>query len=116
MASARKLLIVDDSALMREVIRRACAQPGDIIIEAANGQEAIAAYAANQPDWAVLDVKMPVMDGLTAAREIRRQFPQASIVIVTQDDQAEWREAARIAGAHHFLLKDDLTQLAIILT
>lgn len=116
MATARTILVVDDSPSMRSMIRRACVGPEDTFVEATNGEEAVAAFSTHQPDWAVIDIRMPVMDGLAATREILRQFPRARIVILTQRDEPVWREEARNAGAEEFLLKDDLTQLGRILT
>ncbi|MCP5517533.1 MAG: response regulator transcription factor [Verrucomicrobiales bacterium] len=115
MNEARTLLIADDSAAMRHAIARCCAGPNDTVVEAATGAEAVELHARCQPDWTVMDIRMPIMDGLSATREIRRQFPEARIVIVTQHDLPGLRRAACAEGVDAFFLKDDLTRLEAIL-
>jgi CheY-like chemotaxis protein len=110
------LLIVDDNAQVRRVIRRICQDLAEEFCECANGAEALAAYRAQQPDWVVMDVSMEVMDGLTATQHILAAFPAARIVITTQFDDAEMREAARQAGACAYVPKDDLRALRQTLT
>lgn len=105
------LMIVDDNAQVRRVIRRICQDVADRFCECADGAEALAVYRAEQPDWVVMDVSMEVMDGLAATRQILSVFPAARIVITTRFDDAEMREAARLAGACAFVPKDDLLAL-----
>lgn len=105
------LMIVDDNARVRRVIRRICRDLADGFCECADGAEALALYGDKQPDWVVMDVGMEVMDGLTATRRILAAFPAARIVITTQFDDGEMREAARQAGACAFVPKDDLLAL-----
>ena len=105
------LMIVDDNAQVRRIIRRICQDFADQFCECADGAEALASYRAQQPDWVVMDVSMEVMDGLAATRQILSVFPAARIVITTRFDDAEMREAARLAGACAFVPKDDLLAL-----
>lgn len=105
------LMIVDDNAQVRRLIRRICQDFADQFCECADGAEALAVYRAEQPDWVVMDVRMEVMDGLTATRQILAAFPAARIVITTRFDDAEIREAARQSGACGFVSKDDLLAL-----
>lgn len=111
MSAARTLLIADDSAKMRDVIKRCCTRAGDTVIEAGNGEEAVECFGRHRPDCAIIDIRMPVMDGLAAVREIRRRFPDARIAVVTQHDGPEWRDKSLASGADTFVLKDDLLQL-----
>lgn len=109
------LMIVDDNAQVRRVIRRICQDFADRFCECADGAEALAVYRAEQPDWVVMDVSMEVMDGLTATRQVLAAFPAARIVITTRFDDAEMREAARQAGACAYIPKDDLMALRALL-
>ena len=115
MSPARKLLIVDDSALMRATIVRCCTQADDLVIEAANGAEAIERFADHRPDWIIMDVQMPGMDGFSATRAIVQGCTEARVIILTQHNSPDYREEARAAGACAFVSKDDLSRLNAIL-
>jgi two-component system response regulator DegU len=111
-----KYLLVDDYPAARGLLRDILTGPDTSFIEAANGCEAVAAFAAHHPDWVVMDIEMPEMDGLQATREIRDRHPNARVVIVTQNDADEMRGLAESAGASAFLSKDDLLSLPHLLT
>ena len=108
-------LVVDDHAGFRRALRSYL--PGEIfqVVECADGREASEAFARYLPDWTIMDVEMPGLDGLAATREILRQFAMARVVIVTQHDTAEYRREARNAGACAFVSKENLSQLTAIL-
>jgi CheY-like chemotaxis protein len=106
-----KVLIVDDNPQMREMIRRFLPVSAEEIRECPDGAFALAAYTDFLPDYVLMDWQMNVMDGLTATREILKNFPEAKILMVTQYDDAELQEAAGKAGASGFILKDDISAL-----
>src|ERR1041384_7323036 len=106
-----RVLIVDDSDGMRGLLEALCRPVAEAILTASNGAEAIEVFARFRPDWVLMDISMPVMDGLQATAAIVHQFPGARIVIVSEFDRRAFREAARQAGAVDYLLKDDLTEL-----
>ncbi|BCX47119.1 response regulator [Haloferula helveola] len=108
-------LLVDDYAAARRLVRDLLEGPDVVIHEAENGIEAVASFASHRPDWVVMDIDMPEMDGLAATREIRRREPCASVAIVTQHDSDDMRMAAADAGAKHFLTKDRLLDLPDLL-
>ena len=93
------ILIVDDNAGIRKLLRRALGKIGTRICECVDGSEAVQMYAECQPDIVVMDIKMQHMDGLAATRLIRENYPAARVVIVTDYDDEELRLAARTAGA-----------------
>ena len=72
-----KLLIVDDNAPMRRVIKAVVADQGHEIFECDDGSGALAAYREHQPDLVLMDLKMARMDGLAATRQIRQFFPES---------------------------------------
>jgi len=111
MKAARTILIADDSAPMRDAIVRCCTGPNDIVIQASNGREGVERFLRHQPDWSIMDVQMPGLDGFSATREILRQFAEARVVILTQHDSPDYREEARAAGACAFVNKDNLAKL-----
>jgi DNA-binding NarL/FixJ family response regulator len=105
---AVRVLIVDDQHLMREGIASLLKiQPSiEIVGTAANGQEAIEQALSQQPDVILMDVRMPVLDGVAATEQIHRQVPDCKILMLTTfNDEAYVLEALQV-GASGYLLKD----------
>lgn len=102
-----RVLLVDDQQLVRTGFRMILADEHGIEVagEAANGREAIAAAAALRPDVIVMDLRMPVMDGLEATRRLAAEGVAKILVLTTFDADENAVEAIR-AGASGFLLKD----------
>jgi two-component system response regulator DegU len=110
-----KILIVEDNSGVRRLLRRAVFQVANEIWECGDGLDALATYAAHQPDVVLMDIRMPSMDGLVATRQILQTHPSARIVIVTDCDDEELRNTASDAGASAYVLKQNLTDLAQLL-
>jgi DNA-binding NarL/FixJ family response regulator len=102
-----RLLIVDDHEIFRRGLR-ALLEPSSewqICGEAVDGQDAIEQCKSLKPDIVVLDVSMPRLNGLEAARLITQEKPEPQIVIITQHDSPQIRSAALEAGARAFVTK-----------
>lgn len=109
-----RVLLVDDSEPVRMLFRVALSVEPDmeVIGEAADGREAIAAAETLRPDCIVLDWQMPVMDGLAAIPELRRVSSESSILLFSSKYGPGAESAALAAGADRFLEKQgDLTEL-----
>ena len=102
------LLIVEDNFNMRNLIKDLFAQVFKNIYECDDGSEALKSYTINQPDWVFMDIKMKEMDGITAAKEIISNFPDAKILMVTDFDDDDFRKAASKSGAIDYVLKENL--------
>ncbi|GIE95168.1 response regulator [Paractinoplanes rishiriensis] len=104
---APRVLIADDQALVRTGFRLILTARGiDVAGEAADGAEAVAKCRELRPDVALLDVRMPVLDGLEAARRILAADPSCRVLMLTTFDLDKYVYAALAAGASGFLLKD----------
>ena len=110
-----RLLIAEDNYQMRRLIKSIVGGAAEAIYECNDGSGAIETYAAQQPDWVLMDIEMKPLDGISATRQIKAAFPDARIVIVTEYDNADWREEARLAGACEYVLKENLVELRRIL-
>jgi CheY-like chemotaxis protein len=110
-----KIMIVDDHAEMRRLLRSLLSDLASEFTECVGGAEALAAFARQRPDWTIMDIAMKDMDGLEATRRIQKQFAGSRIVVLTQHDTPQMRGAALEAGACAFLSKDNLDQLGTIL-
>jgi DNA-binding NarL/FixJ family response regulator len=103
-----RVVLVDDQALFRAGIRMLVASQPDLEVvgEAGNGQEALDVVRATRPDVVLMDIRMPVMDGLTATAEILARPEPPRIVMLTTFDLDEAAARAIRQGASGFLLKD----------
>ncbi|MBI1763871.1 MAG: response regulator [Acidobacteria bacterium] len=113
-----KLLIVEDNPAIRALLRRIAGPLAEAVYECADGAAALAAYQQYQlsaADWVLMDIQMPNVNGIEATRQLKAAQPEAHVCIVTQYDTAEWREAARAAGAAGFVEKENLLALWQIL-
>jgi two-component system chemotaxis response regulator CheY len=102
---AKSVLVVDDAAFMRMMIRDILAQEGYEIHEAVNGRDAVEKYAEVRPDIVTLDITMPEMGGLEALRRIREQDPDACVLIVSAMGQQKLVVEAMDLGAADFIVK-----------
>ena len=108
MTDSIRVLIADDDRLVRAGIGLILTPLSDVevVAEAANGREAVELTVRHRPQVALLDIRMPVMDGLAALREIRRAAPAVAVIMLTTFGEAEYVSAALAEGAAGFLLKD----------
>lgn len=108
MTAPVRIVLVDDQALFRAGIRMVIdSQPDlEVVGEASDGREGIEVVRATRPDLVLMDVRMPVMDGLTATAEILREPDAPRVVVLTTFDLDEAAARAIQRGASGFLLKD----------
>jgi len=106
-AKKLRLMLVDDQSLFREALRTLLAlQPDfEIVAEAENGERAVALAKAHRPDVILMDMRMPVMDGVEATRRVRAAVPAARVVVLTTFEEDEEIFEALRAGAVGYLLK-----------
>jgi DNA-binding NarL/FixJ family response regulator len=102
------VLIVDDQAMVRSGLRLILEAEDDIIViaEAENGEEGVRLARRESPDVVLMDVRMPVMDGLEATRQIAEQIERTRVIVLTTFDLDEYVYGALRSGASGFLLKD----------
>ncbi|HYC73134.1 MAG TPA: response regulator transcription factor [Opitutaceae bacterium] len=107
MSFSGKVLVVDDEAHIRKFVSlvvKSLGQP--TVVEAANGEEAVQAYAREQPDLVLLDVNMPRIDGLQALQQLRRQDPDCVVVMLTSLVNRQTVDECLRLGAAGYLRKD----------
>ena len=109
------ILIVDDNHEMRRMVKSLIGDLAEELYECKDGREALAAYAEHLPEWVLMDIKMDGLDGLIATRQIKEAHPEAQVMILTNDDDADLRAAAREAGACAYVSKEDLLEVRRIL-
>jgi DNA-binding NarL/FixJ family response regulator len=103
----KKILLVEDSASFRESLKGVLRAnfPRVQIVEAGDGQEAFRQMTDPIPDVVIMDIGLPGENGLVLTSRIKDQHPQVAVIILTNYDLAEYREAALRSRADHYLLK-----------
>jgi DNA-binding NarL/FixJ family response regulator len=101
------VLLADDHELVREGIKQLLngAKDIDVIVEASNGAEAVSKYRQFHTDIVILDISMPVLDGLEAAKQIMAEDPKAKILILTVHPEEQYAVRALKAGARGYITK-----------
>jgi CheY-like chemotaxis protein len=110
-----KLLIVEDNAGMRRLIKSVVSGIADEVAECDDGAGALEAYTNFHPDWVLMDIQMPNVDGITATQNIKNSFPDANICVITDHSDQKTIDAAYKAGANDFVLKENLFSVSQIL-
>jgi DNA-binding NarL/FixJ family response regulator len=113
---AIRILVVDDHMIVRMGLKALIdSQPDmEVVSEAANGREAVEMFRQHVPDVTLMDLRMPVLGGAEATREIRNEFPKARIIALTTYDGDEDIYRALQAGARGYLLKDAIREELLI--
>jgi DNA-binding NarL/FixJ family response regulator len=101
-----RILLADDHQILREGIRRALEAAGETVVgEAGNGEMAIELCRETRPDVIIMDISMPVLDGISATRRIAEEMPAVKVVVLTMHDDPSRTAAAISAGAVGYLTK-----------
>lgn len=103
-----RLLLVDDQALLRQGLASLLSSEQDfeVVGQAANGSEAVSMVEYLRPDVILMDIRMPVMDGIEATRKVSERFPNTKILVLTTFDDDEYIVKVMDAGAAGYLLKN----------
>jgi DNA-binding NarL/FixJ family response regulator len=106
----RRVLIADDVIDLRQLMRMALELAGDfeVVAEAADGRQAITQAEFHQPDLVLLDLSMPVLDGLEALPQIRAVAPDAHVVVLSGFEASKMRDRVLEGGAVAYLEKGDI--------
>src|SRR5215510_6590240 len=107
--AALRILVADDHHVVRTGLRTLLESEAEwqVCAEAANGREAVEKASELQPDVAVLDIGMPLLNGVEATRQIRKVSPKTEILILTMHDSEHMIQGVMDAGARGYILKDD---------
>jgi DNA-binding NarL/FixJ family response regulator len=103
-----RVLLADDHAIVRSGVAQILNEQPDIrvIAQAEDGESAVALYRQERPDVALLDIRMPKLEGPQVVQQIRQEFPEAVLVVLTTFDTDDDIDRALLAGAKGYLLKD----------
>ncbi|MGA2463411.1 MAG: response regulator transcription factor [Thermodesulfobacteriota bacterium] len=108
-----RILIVDDNAFFLQFLKETLHSrfPSIDILEAANGEEALQKIKTLPPDAIFMDLRLPGENGLELTKKIKAQYPDIIVVILSNYDLPEYREAAYQCRANHFLPKDSFLKM-----
>jgi CheY-like chemotaxis protein len=110
-----RLLIVDDHANTRELIKKFLRLPGITFQECSSGEEAVACAREFKPHWVTMDIQMSGLNGFDSTRALKKEHPEARVLIVTAFNEPHFRDLARTSGAVGFILKENILALRLML-
>jgi two-component system chemotaxis response regulator CheY len=112
---AKKVLIVDDSSSVRTVARMALREKGYEVVEASNGQEALVKLDSERCHLVISDVNMPLMDGITLLKEIKRHpnYKFTPVIMLTTEAGEDKKQEGRAAGAKAWITKPFQPQILV---
>ncbi len=106
MDSNSRIMVIDDSPMVYKAVKRALEPEGyQLLDQAFNGQEGLEKINANNPDLIILDITMPVMDGLETAEVLFKKKPQAKVIMLSAMGDEELINKAKMLGVKAFLTK-----------
>jgi two-component system response regulator NreC len=104
-----RIVLADDHVLVRQGLKSLLDREGfQVVAEASDGQEAVRHVESLEPDIAVMDISMPTLNGLNAAREISRSSPKTKTILLTQHDEGQYIREALEAGVKGYVLKNQV--------
>jgi two-component system response regulator NreC len=103
------IVLADDHVLVRQGLKSLLEREGHLVVgEASEGKQALSQVHSLRPDIAILDISMPILNGLNAAREISKSFPKTSTILLTQHDEDQYISEALEAGVKGYVLKSQV--------
>jgi two-component system response regulator NreC len=104
-----RIVLADDHVLVRQGLKSLLEREGfQVVAEASDGQEAVCHVETFRPDIAILDISMPTLNGLSAAREMKSSSPKTKIILLTQHDEGQYIHEALEAGVKGYVLKNQV--------
>ena len=101
-----RILLADDHALIRQGLKALLEKRGfQVVAEASDGQEALRSAEKTHPDVAIIDISMPLLNGVDAARELKKSSPQTKVILLTQHDEDQYVGESLRAGVNGYVLK-----------
>ena len=108
---ATRVLLADDHSLIRQALRALLEKQGfQVVSEASDGQEALRSVEKTQPDVAILDISMPILNGVDAARELLKSSPKTRVILLTQHNEDQYVTQALRAGVRGYVLKSQAAE------
>jgi DNA-binding NarL/FixJ family response regulator len=102
-----RILLADDHALIRQGLKALLEKQGfQVVGEASDGQEALRSVEKTQPDVAIIDISMPVLNGVETARELKKSSPKTKVILLTQHDEHQYVTESLRAGVRGYVLKN----------
>jgi two-component system response regulator DegU len=110
-----RIILTDDHIMVRQGVKKILNENPDleVIGEAADGMEALELLEKERPDLAILDVQMPRMGGMAAAKKIKERWPEVKVLVLTMHRDREYLEKAREIGIEGFVLKENVDQVLL---
>jgi two-component system response regulator NreC len=106
-----RVLLADDHSLIRQALRALLEKQGfQVVSEASDGQEALRSVEKTQPDVAILDISMPILNGVDAARELLKSSPKTRVILLTQHNEDQYVTQALRAGVRGYVLKSQAAE------